>query len=73
MYNWKLPPVNLSINGCIIFKWNSDVLCFFLKWKHDEFNMTLKMYFFQSQIRRVVNLLNQNLTRIEILNSKSGF
>ena len=29
------------------------------------------MYFFQSQIRRVVNALNQNLTRIEIFISKS--
>ena len=29
------------------------------------------MYFFQSQIRRVVKLLNQNLTRIEIFISKS--
>ena len=29
MYNWKLPDVNSSLNGCIIFNWNSDVLCFF--------------------------------------------
>ena len=29
MYNWKLPQVNSSLNGCIVFKWNSDVLCFF--------------------------------------------
>ena len=29
MYNWKLPDVNWSLNGCIIFNWNSDVLCFF--------------------------------------------
>ena len=29
MYNWKLPHVNSSLNGCIIFNWNSDVLCFF--------------------------------------------
>ena len=29
MYNWKLPPVKSSLNGCIIFNWNSDVLCFF--------------------------------------------
>ena len=29
MYNWKLPPVNSSLNGCIIFNWDCDVLCFF--------------------------------------------
>ena len=29
MYNWKLPHVNSSLNGCIIFNWNSDVLWFF--------------------------------------------
>ena len=29
MYNWKLPHVSLSLNGCINFNWNSDVLCFF--------------------------------------------
>ena len=29
MYSWKLPSVNSSLNGCIIFNWNSDVLCVF--------------------------------------------
>ena len=29
MYNWKLPHVNSTLNGCIVFNWNSDVLCFF--------------------------------------------
>ena len=29
MYNWKPPHVNSSLNVCIIFNWNSDVLCFF--------------------------------------------
>ena len=70
MYNWKLPHVNSSLNGCKIL--TEYLTCFiFLKWKNDAFNTTLKMYFFQSQIWRVVKILNQNLTRFEIFNSKS--
>ena len=70
MSSWKLPHVNSSLNGCKILTENLTFRIL-LKWKNGAFNTTLKMYFFQSQIWRVVKILNQNLTRFEIFNSKS--
>ena len=69
MYNWKLPETNSSLKGCVIFNWNSDVLCFF-KMKTWGVQYDFENVFFQSQIRRVVNLSNWNLTRFEIFISK---
>ena len=37
--------------------------CVFLKWKHDAFNTTLKLYFSQLQIWRAKKPSNRNLTR----------
>ena len=72
MYNWKLPDFNLSLNGCKLFNWKSDVLYFF-KMKKWRVQYDFENFFFQSQIWRVVNISNRNLTRIEIFNSKICF
>ena len=72
MFNWKLPDVNLSLNGCKLFNWKSDVLYFF-KMKKWRVQYDFENFFFQSQIWRVVNISNRNLTRIEIFNSKICF
>ena len=61
-----------SIRLSVVVQFITEILtwCVFLKRKHDAFNATLTMYFFHSQIRRDVNLLNQNLTRFEIFHFK---
>ena len=64
MYNWKLPHVNSTLNGCIVFNWNADVLCF-SKMKTWGVQYDFEMYFFQSKTLRFVKLFNQNLTRFE--------
>ena len=71
MYNRKLPDVNLSLDGWLLSE--NLTCCIFLKWKNDAFNTTLNKYFFKSQIWRVVNLSNGNLTRIEVFNWKLYF
>ena len=53
MYSWKLPPINLSPIGCIIFNWNSDAL-FFFKTETWPVQYDFENVFFQPQFRRVV-------------------
>ena len=60
MYNWKLPDVNSSLNGCNTFKWKSDVLCF-LKMKKWRVQYDFENVFFSIS----------NLTRCKPLKSKS--
>ena len=64
MYNWKLPDVKSSLNGCKVFSWKSDVLCF-LKMKTWRVQYDFGTVFSQSQIWCAVKPLNQNLTRFE--------
>ena len=54
-----------SIGHPLVVKpWTEKLTCFvFLKWKHDAFNTTPKLFFSQLQIWRAQKPLNRNLTR----------
>ena len=64
MYNWKLPHVNSTLNGCIVFNWNSDVLCFF-KMKTWGVQYDFENVFFSIQNLTLCQNFNQNVTRFE--------
>ena len=69
MYNWKLPDVNSSLNGCKTLT-EKLTCCVFFKWKHDPFNTTLKVFFSELQFWGAKKPLNQNLTRFEKIRFK---
>ena len=64
IYNWKLPEVKSSLNGCKTFNWKTDVLCFF-KRKDYAFNTNLKVFFSSVANLTRCKTLNWNLTLFE--------